>query len=327
MKIVFYAHWWPPYHFAGSEVMGQNIMRALQKRGHDVQVITRQEHDAPKTWEFDGIPVRQSDPNWTDELVNAHPDVVLTHHDSTPEAATFAWMYGVPLVQVVHNDMAPTDRYLKLGADLVVYNTVYLQEQYSAKFDLDSVVLHPPVYAEDHATSSGDRVTLVNLNEHKGARQFYALASRLPNVDFLAVEGGHGAQIVESWPNVRFQPQTTNMRDDVWSRTKILLMPSIYESYGMVGVEALASGIPVIANPTFGLRESLDYAGIFVDRSDLDGWQREIERLLTDRDYYVERSELARKRSKELDPQRELSVVAERIEELTHDGLRYRRRR
>jgi len=62
-------------------------------------------------------------------------------------------------------------------------------------------------------------------------------------------------------------------------------MPSEYESWGRVGVEAMASGIPVIAHPTPGLQESLGDAGVFVDRNDIDGWERAIRRLLTPRAY------------------------------------------
>jgi glycosyltransferase involved in cell wall biosynthesis len=56
-------------------------------------------------------------------------------------------------------------------------------------------------------------------------------------------------------------------------------MPSERETWGMTGVEAMASGIPVIAHPTPGLLESLGDAGVFVDRSDADGWVEQIERL------------------------------------------------
>ncbi|MFZ4156354.1 glycosyltransferase [Streptomyces pseudogriseolus] len=49
-------------------------------------------------------------------------------------------------------------------------------------------------------------------------------------------------------------------------------MPSLYESWGRVAIEAFASGIPVIAHPTPGLVESLGDAGIFAYRDDLGAW-------------------------------------------------------
>ncbi|MFI1769152.1 glycosyltransferase family 4 protein [Streptomyces sp. NPDC020800] len=62
------------------------------------------------------------------------------------------------------------------------------------------------------------------------------------------------------------------MREHVYSRSRVMLMPSLYESWGRVAVEAFASGIPVIAHPTPGLVESLGEAGIFAYRDDLNAW-------------------------------------------------------
>jgi len=80
----------------------------------------------------------------------------------------------------------------------------------------------------------------------------------------------------------------------------------------MVGVEAMSSGIPVIAHPTPGLLESLDYAGIFVDRKDYKGWEDAI-RELDDPDEYSRKSELALKRVAELDPNSQIDALAEMI--------------
>lgn len=86
----------------------------------------------------------------------------------------------------------------------------------------------------------------------------------------------------------------------VYGKTRVLLMPSIYESWGRVGVEAMASGIPVIANPTDGLSEALGDAGVFVDRDDLDGWENAIRRLQDGRSWNAA-SRRAKARSAELD--------------------------
>ena len=44
----------------------------------------------------------------------------------------------------------------------------------------------------------------------------------------------------------------------------------------MAAVEALAHGIPVIAHPTPGLRESLGFAGTYVDRDNIDAWEAQL---------------------------------------------------
>src|SRR5690606_41527203 len=104
----------------------------------------------------------------------------------------------------------------------------------------------PPVMDEEYATERGDGVTLINLYPPKGAATFWTLAERMPDVKFLAVIGGYGHQDVRELPNVEVMPNIPGrrMRDEVYARTKILLMPSEYESWGRVGVEAMASGIP-----------------------------------------------------------------------------------
>ena len=182
------------------------------------------------------------------------------------------------------------------------------------------IIVHPPVWPDRHATTPGGHVTLVNPLPEKGAGVFSELARRMPDVGFLAVEGGY-QQDQQVRPdrlglaNVAWQPHTKDMRRDVWARTRILLMPSEEESYGMAGVEALASGIPVIAHPTPGLRESLGPAGVFVARSNINGWERELRRLL-DPGEWEAASKRALTRAGELDPSGELQTWTRAVESL-----------
>lgn len=161
-------------------------------------------------------------------------------------------------------------------------------------------------------------ITLVNLTPPKGSNMFYNMALRMPRTKFLGVEGGYwkDQQKYLRKPNITFQKNTSNMKEDVWARTKVLLMPSVYESYGMVGVEAMASGIPVVACPTPGLKESLSYAGIFPATTSIKDWKRELDKLMLDDVYYKERSELALKRSAEIDPMVELQLMSKRVKDL-----------
>jgi glycosyltransferase involved in cell wall biosynthesis len=109
------------------------------------------------------------------------------------------------------------------------------------------------------------------------------------------------------------------MRDDVYARTRVLLMPSERETWGRVGVEAMCSGIPVIAHPTEGLRESLGVAGMFVDRDDVAGWVRTVHKLMTRANSWRYASRLALKRSAELNPAKSIEQFAERVEALQRD--------
>lgn len=92
-------------------------------------------------------------------------------------------------------------------------------------------------------------------------------------------------------------------------------MPSVYESYGMVGIEAAHSGIPTIAHPTPGLLESLSYAGTYADRDDLDTWERALRSILNPHTWQP-LSAVAKRRAAELDPCVELTAWVTELESL-----------
>lgn len=316
MNVAAFVHYYVPFRNAGSETMLHTMLRALVGRGHKVRVYATDIHEAPSRYTYDGVEVFSTTASMACRMLREKkPDVIVTHHQRTNNAAVMSKQLGIPYVFLMHNDFSINKALLTARPDLVVFNTDWIRN--STKYSGESMVIHPPIYAENHRTEPGDRVTLVNLNEHKGGEIFYRLARELPHIPFLGVEGGHGAQILRhDVPNVEIVKHTSDMVGDVWSRTRTLLMPSKYESYGMAGVEAMASGIPVIANPTPGLKESLGPAGIFVDRDDLEAWKRELLRL-QDPESYRMASTRATARSNELDPSQELNDWVTRIEELT----------
>jgi glycosyltransferase involved in cell wall biosynthesis len=316
MKVGVLVHFYVPYRCAGSETMLHAMLKALQVRGHEVRVFTTQMAEAPTNYEYEGIPVGITNPIYAQQLLAEwNPDVIVSHHQNTRYAARMKRLHGIPFVFLMHNDMPGTPEVLETHPDLVVFNTEWLAKKFRDRV-ANSVVVHPPVYAEDHATTRGSKITLVNLNQDKGGGIFYALAERMPDLQFLGVVGGHGSQVIRrDLPNVTIQEHSDDMRNNVWSKTRLLLMPSIYESYGMAGVEALASGIPVIANPTAGLRESLGCAGLFLDRDDLAGWEKTIRRALSP-EVYPELSRTASLRSAELDPRAEMAAWADAVERI-----------
>ncbi|MBM7771232.1 glycosyltransferase involved in cell wall biosynthesis [Actinokineospora baliensis] len=326
MRVVALIHFYLPAHRAGSETMLHALLRALVDAGHDAHVVVTSQPEGDDEYTVDGVRVHRAGAGerTVPRLVaSLDPDVLLTHHQETPHASKLGRDLGVPVVHVVHNNMHHTTLWLHKRPDLVVFNTWWIRRYYATRHrGLRSVVVHPPVWDEQHAATPGDRVTLVNLNRDKGGLHFYELARRMPDVDFLGVVGGHGAQVIDwSVPNLEIQPQTPDMPGDVWSRTRVLLMPSIYESFGMVAVEAAHSGIPTIAHPTPGLLESLSYAGTFIDRDDTDTWVRTIRSVL-ESDTWGPLSAVARRRAVELDPRVELAAFVAELESLHTDHQR-----
>jgi glycosyltransferase involved in cell wall biosynthesis len=315
VRILAAVHWYVPHHNGGAEVMLHTMLRALVDRGHEVDVIESRaplndsyRHDG---YVIDGIRVHPHQDKEDLPILMAETDAVVTHLENTARAVVLSRWMKKPCFVINHNDFDNTRVWSGQSDVYQVYNSEWLRDELREYQPVpDWLVVRPPINADEYRTKPGAKVTLINLNEDKGSRVFYELARRMPETDFLGVVGAHGDQIIEDLPNVEIRKHLDpHQMMDVYASTRILLMPSVYESWGRVGVEAMASGIPVIANPTNGLTEALGAAGTFVPRSDLNGWQKAIERL-SDGRVWNGASRRALKRSKELDSIRDADLDA-----------------
>lgn len=298
MKIAVLAHFAPPRHCAGAEMMLLSMLRPLVERGHEVrwQLSRPTADEAP--YDLHGITVipRQADhQGLVDQIIWA--DIVIAHLENMPNATTLSRHLARPFVHVMHNDHPMSKAWSVSDAAAIVVNSQWMADSFGNP--ANCLIVRPPVIADDYLTDPGRKITLVNLNENKGGHLFERLALRMPDVQFLGVVGAYGRQVIPNLPNMEIRQHTTDMRS-VYADTRVLLMPSEYESWGRVGVEAMWSGVPVIASPTPGLVESLGSAGTFCDRDDLDGWVFEIRRLLRG-EHWQTASRAASARALELD--------------------------
>ncbi|MEU8870440.1 glycosyltransferase [Streptomyces javensis] len=316
-RVVAWAHYGVPYRRAGSETMLHTMMRALGDAGVPVLVVCSDMPEAPAAWDVDGVPYAHMGAETASAFIrSARPGVVVTHHDYAPRAIRLARETGARSALLMHSDFDVVAAGLMAGPDLVVYNTDWVVKSLAPRYpQVDQVprlVVHPPVAPGEHqAPPGGTHVTLVNLNRHKGVETWRGAARLLPRLPFLGVTGAHGPQVTRPrLRNTRIIPQTSNMRRDVWARTRVLLVPSVYESYGMAAVEALASRIPVIAHPTPGLHEALGDAGTFVDRDDHQAWAAAIRDLHRDGPRRARAAAAARARSAFLADQSRAELAA-----------------
>lgn len=329
MKITALIHLFPPEHCAGSETTLHAALRALSNRGHNVRVICANSKTAP--YDIDGIsvvrPPRRGQDTWLQDYVRGS-DLLVTHLDLTNQAMALAMSTKIPLIHFVHNCAQlmcwRVDARVPYKNALAVYNSHWLAAKRSTwqgqEMPLDwlapSITVHPVVEAEYYRCERGTKITLVNPTPGKGVETFKALAHQMPDREFLAVEGGYGEQMIvspdgptkhgqkQASGNIEWMAHTSDIRN-VFRKTKVLLMPSEYESYGRVGIEAACAGIPTIAHPTLGLLEAFGDAGIFIDRNEIAAWYNELERLLSDDVYYHKRSQIVLALADSLDPESE----------------------
>lgn len=317
---------YPPTHNAGSEWMLHSMLRPLVERGHQVRVWLSHPGRIRKAYDIDGVRVVPYEEGTEFAAAVETSDVLLSQYENVPIATSLARTHGIPVVVICHDNFATTF-HNAAGADLVVYNSEWIRrdgEIFYARYPREflpgrTMVVRPPVIAEDYRTVPGECVTLVNLNPDKGGDIFWQIAAWLPEWRFLGVRGAYGEQTSPpphlSNGEVVDSVSGDEMRTHVYSRSRVMLMPSLYESWGRVAVEAFASGIPVVAHPTPGLVEALGGAGMFAYRDDLNAW---IQALTSLRDpaTWERASRRAKARSDELSANSDIDAWCDAVESI-----------
>lgn len=325
MKVLAYAPNYCPSYNSGDTTHLHTILKALQTRGHEITVMLPR---AIEPYEYEGIKVigRRSS-------AFREAGLIICQLDQTKEAIQLG--QGKPILHVIHNEF-PRPSVTDNPHVAVIYNGEYVRD--ITYFKENPYFVLPPVVDRefyDHgAQTSTDRkyITLINCNENKGGKIIHELAKRLPEYDFLEVIGAYGEQFVgvepgqKPWlnwenkaiisglgtlPNLKVVEHEPDLRS-VYAQTRILLMPSIYESWGRVATEAMCSGIPVICTKTAGLWENVGKDnGIFIeDRNDINSWVMAIKKLDGKKEY-DEASARAKKRSYEHNGKEKLEKFGE----------------
>ena len=219
------------------------------------------------------------------------------------------------------------------AADLVAHAAAivaigqHMAEYIERELGRPAVVIHPPIYGAgpfpNCASFERGLITMINPCAVKGISILIAIARRMSEFQFGVVPGwgttAEDCRALERLPNVEFLPNARHI-DDLISRTRILLMPSLwYEGFGLIVMENMLRGIPVIASDSGGLKEAKHdtgyvipvrtierYETVFdehgmprpvVPENDAAPWVAAIRELLTDRAAYERESTAAREAS------------------------------
>jgi len=183
-------------------------------------------------------------------------------------------------------------------ADLIRVMSNYARESFIARgFSPERVVVVPPsINLEEFAEARFDgpefRVSFVGLIEPwKG---FHYLIEAFNALDLrdseLVLWGGTGARPISRYlrehmaRNPRIKLRSIEVRrsyDEVYTRSSVLVHPSMADGFGYVVAEAMASGIPVIVTPNTGASELVidGHNGYIVPARDRDALRERLAHL------------------------------------------------
>jgi glycosyltransferase involved in cell wall biosynthesis len=318
MKVVFFAQIMPDP--CGAFFHDIAIAKELQRRGHTVSFVTTMRSRNALRGTYRGLP-------WV-YYSNAENELNGAGVWSTPHFPMIKLVrrlnerFQKPLVMTMHfgEDVGSITPYSRAGqwTDILwivsnhirnhIVNTVPLSPTIKIVESIRPAMLENEIKFNDHgAVPTGDCITLINANMLKGLPLFLELANRFPDRKFLGIRPYYSRVTVpENIPNIEWIDVQDDIRT-ILKKTRILLVPSLYESWGRVAFEAMYNGIPTLFskpmtkdNPnntrpsgtTDGMKEWIGDSQYALDYFKIDEWVDTINEL-DDVSTYAEASKRA----------------------------------
>lgn len=329
--IAAFLHGYPPLWSMGGEMSTHRTLRHVPRSV--VFTNTGQEYS------LDGVRVLPMLEPTVDsireaaELVEA--DLLFAHSTLSVDTVRAGRRYGTPVLLAVHapHRFAGDIRRAWSAATVRLYNT---EEARRGWADNRGWVLHPPVGKppDEYTPGPRDAFTLTSSLTNKGAGKVLALAERWPDRRFIIVRSPahatHGDPAffekagalpnIEVWPRVHPDDMSR-----LWAETRVLLVPSKYETYGMSALEAAGYGIPSVHVDTPHVREGIGDAALLLKGHTVENLAAAVEVVETG---YQTWSDAARARAEKVwvREQQELGRFADNVAELINSPRAARRR-
>lgn len=310
MTLTAFLHGYPPLWSMGGEMSTHRTLRAVP----DSVVFTETLED----YHFDGVLVRSATGKSLqcikDDAASAGATVLFGHSSLSQDTIRAAKRLRLPSILAVHapRRFGADLRRARTDATVRLYNTEAARQDWH---DPKGWVLHPPVgLPRPMPEGPHNARTLTSSLVNKGAGRVLELAKRRHDQRFIIVESPahptHGdpqfwEQVemldnVEVWP--RLHPDEMNR---LWAETRVLLVPSRYETYGMAALEAAWYGIPSVHVDTPHVHEGIGSGALLLKTTKLEELDHALTEVEIEHDVWAERafnrvSSLAQRESDEL---------------------------
>ena len=339
MTVVGISHGYPPFWNMGGEVSLHRTMCAIKDRK---VVLTATD----KEYVFEGVEVKKIDvPDVLDinsnpiaiskQLIEVDAKAVIGQNELSLPAVKAAGITGAISIVNVHTPprFGANIREAVVHSDYAIYNTRTAATQWG---EPDALVIHPPISEIPSNTSTnGDAYTLLSSLRNKGVQVVLDLAKLHPDKRFIIVrspaEPTHGIANLEDQaaklPNVELHPRVSPEEVHKYlEQTRVLLVPSMYETYGMSAIEAAGYGIPSIHVDTPHVREGIGDAAVLIRPLSLDDALKGISLI---EDEYQRYSNNARARAEWIHArqEREFDTIANFMENIKRPASNEERKR
>lgn len=313
----------------------ENVVISIIDNMHDVE-CAYESLDGPirQTLKNHGIrfyPVRKTTSVEVKKVIDSFRPDIIHAHDYTAGMAAALTFTRIPIINHLHNNSPWLKNHgikslsyavcaRRFDRILTVSDSIMDEYVFGELFRSKTVTVGNPVDTAHIRQLAGnpsvekeiDIAFLGRFTQPKDPLRFIRLIKKimiaLPSINVKAVMIGDG----ELRYSVRKEIQLLGLQNNIkctgfrnnpykiLKRAKIMIMPSIWEGYGLAAVEGLALGLPVVSTSAGGLKNIVnDNCGQLCN--DDGDFVEEVTKLLSDKDYYDLKSDNARKRANELD--------------------------
>ncbi|MEL6344484.1 MAG: glycosyltransferase family 4 protein [Myxococcota bacterium] len=294
-----------PNQRTGGYLYNQRIVQELDAIGIIVEVIA-----LPGDWPLPSAADRRR----CEAVLQALPDVPVVLDGLAFGAFVDVWpqLRQRPVLALVHSPLfretgTPPARAARLNqleataleqATMIVATSAAAADDIQASFSVSGVTVIQPGCDPAPLASPGDRGRLLiagTVTPRKGYRELIAALKMIADVPWTLRCAGslyrnpaYVAQVQQEAMSLGERVQWLGELDtaslhDAYQRTDLFILPSFYETYGMVLAEAMTAGLPIISTRGGAIPQTVPAsAGVLVEPGDISGLASAIRSVLTD---------------------------------------------
>lgn len=311
MTLTAFLHGYPPDWSMGGEISTHRTLNTVPGATVFAQTAT-------EGYTFDNVTVLPSSgPTRKDIIADAESvgsRILYAHSTLSRNTVQAARRLRIPSILAVHAPprFAADIRQARHASTVRLYNTEAARRDWH---EPNGWLLHPPVgIPQEEVGGVRDALTLTSSLLNKGVNQTLELARKWPHRRFIIVRspahGTHGSPDFEetaaSLDNVEVWDRLHPSRmSELWAETRVLLVPSRYETYGLSAIEAAWHGIPSVHVNTTHVREGIGTAARLIYSQTLEELEDAVTEVEGD---YTRWAAIAHSRAHEL-RQREIKEL------------------